>query len=602
MASQDRPLLAAADGSWPQETEFDWNMEIDPFARVDLEEQMASPDPAFSFLVDTGDSVTDIPADALEQSHDFGETGSLKARLGGDSVARSAMDLKPGHSTTFIGYSNESDPFALDHFPYDKEDELDFFRVTYKRFTQYESGQELTRNPPVHFLQSQTETAVEARKTINECLPKLDGRAELEAIVDNAAGAALVKLFIKFVYPALPIISRTLVLQNIERFVAGAPTGLLAGIYALSLPFAPWDDTLCLSNAYSKPSMDALWKVTYTCLQRELHFPHLSCVQIYLLLLNHFQFDSVSVETPFIWSTAAAMLAMAQSLGLNIDPNGWNLPDWEIRLRRRLWWAVLVETTWRSVTHGRASMIRHDDWDVSSLTSSDFALEDDLKSVCDMSDQSPQYFIRLCSLTLIADGICRRFFTLRAVSQPASLNALIAQARDFRQELLDWYENLPECLQLHTAKDSVSPEDPVESHAPLYIAYYTTHILLFRALLRPILQRNSDLSELQGSVSAILSASRSLIQTMMKFICSLDARHQSAFWPAYTRHCFSYPGLFCFMLSKQVVEQDMQDHDRSLLERWRKMLRTRVQSWPLLRFSIVKIDAIYWRGVQKSTS
>jgi hypothetical protein len=187
MASQDRPLLAAADGSWPQETEFDWNMEIDPFARVELGEQMASPDPAFSFLVDSGDSVTDIPADALEQSHDFGETGSLKARLGGDSVARSAMDLKPGHSTTFIGYSNESDPFALDHFPYDKEDELDFFRVTYKRFTQYESGQELTRNPPVHFLQSQTETAVEARKTINECLPKLDG---------NAAGAALVKLYV----------------------------------------------------------------------------------------------------------------------------------------------------------------------------------------------------------------------------------------------------------------------------------------------------------------------------------------------------------------------------------------------------------------------
>jgi|SRR5688572_30795639 hypothetical protein len=192
--------------------------------------------------------------------------------------------------------------------------------------------------------------------------------------------------------------------------------------------------------------------------------------------------------------------------------------------------------------------------------------------------------------------------TLRAVSRQHSLDTLISQARGFRQELLDWLEKLPECLQLHTTKDMVSPEDPIESHAPLYIAYYTTHILLFRALLRPILQRDEESSALEGSVSAILQASRSLIRTVMKFICSLDARHQSAFWPAYTRHCFSYPGLFCFMLSKQKAEPHMEGDDHKLLETWRKMLRTRVSSWPLLRFAIVKIDAIYWRGVQRPTS
>jgi hypothetical protein len=146
----------------------------------------------------------------------------------------------------------------------------------------------------------------------------------------EATAADQLTRYFRFVFPALPILSRSLVLRDVAKFVAEAPTGLLAGIYALSLPFAPWDETLCLSNAYAKPSVDSLWKISYTSLQREMHFPHLSCIQIYLLLQNHFQFDSVSVETPFVWSTAASMLAMAQSLGLHTDPAGWHLPPWEI--------------------------------------------------------------------------------------------------------------------------------------------------------------------------------------------------------------------------------------------------------------------------------
>lgn len=191
--------------------------------------------------------------------------------------------------------------------------------------------------------------------------------------------------------------------------MASAPTGLLAGIYALASKFAPWDDTLCLHNAYSEPSIEALWQICYTCLQRELQFPQLSTIQTFLLLLNHVPFDSVSVENPFAWSMAASMLAMAQSLGLPSDPSDWNLPPSEIRLRRRLWWAVVVEHTWRSITHGRSSMIREDDWDVSPLTADDFIIEPHAGPPNQGYDLSPEYFIQLSSLTLVADQICRQF-------------------------------------------------------------------------------------------------------------------------------------------------------------------------------------------------
>lgn len=303
---------------------------------------------------------------------------------------------RPSHSTTFIGYSNESDPFALESFPYDKDGEVDFFRVTYRKI-----GPTDGPSYPLHFLHSQTGTATESRKIVDECLPDLDDRTHLEKLVDVDNGVALVRLFLRFVFPSLPILSRSVILQDVETFVKEGPTGLLAGIYALSLPFAAWDESLCLHNAYSPPNVTDLWKITHTNLQRQLQFPSLVTVQTYLVLLNYLPFDPVSVENPFAWSMAGAMLAMAQSLGLNADPSGWNLPAWEIRLRRRLWWSVVVEHTWRAITHGRASMLREDDWDVSELSSDDFAFDE--------KQSSPAYFINLCSLTLIADQICRKF-------------------------------------------------------------------------------------------------------------------------------------------------------------------------------------------------
>ena len=46
----------------------------------------------------------------------------------------------------------------------------------------------------LHFLQSQTGIAVEARRIIDECMSSSDDRANLEKFVDKNAGVALVKL------------------------------------------------------------------------------------------------------------------------------------------------------------------------------------------------------------------------------------------------------------------------------------------------------------------------------------------------------------------------------------------------------------------------
>lgn len=173
-----------------------------------------------------------------------------------------------------------------------------------------------------------------------------------------------------------------------------------------------------------------------------------------------------------------------------------------------------------------------------------------------------------------------------------ALETLIEQARGPRHQLIDWRENLPESLDIQYARDD---DDSVKSHGALYATYFTTHILVLRALLRPIISSHMNLDHLQPLVGTVLQSSRELMQTVIKFIRDLDARHQSAFWPSYTRHCLCYPGLFCYMLCSQQREPHMASFDRCLLATWRKTLRTRVQSWPLLRFAMVKVDAIYWK-------
>lgn len=200
-----------------------------------------------------------------------------------------------------------------------------------------------------------------------------------------------------------------MVLRDEQEFVKTAPVGLLAAIYAVALPFTAWDEQLCLNNAYSKPNASTLWQISYTCLQREMQFPQLSTIQLFILLLNHTPFDPVSVESPFMWSLASSMLAMAQSLGLNIDPTGWRLPAWEIRLRRRLWWSVVVEHSWRAITHGRTSLLHPGTWNVKPLRLEDFVMDSTFGSKAQENQHSPDYIMWLCSLTGIANDICWQF-------------------------------------------------------------------------------------------------------------------------------------------------------------------------------------------------
>lgn len=44
--------------------------------------------------------------------------------------------------------------------------------------------------------------------------------------------------------------------------------------------------------------------------------------------------------------TSGRTVALANSLGLNRDPETWKLSSWEKTMRIRLWWGTLIHDRW----------------------------------------------------------------------------------------------------------------------------------------------------------------------------------------------------------------------------------------------------------------
>ena len=181
---------------------------------------------------------------------------------------------------------------------------------------------------------------------------------------------------------------------------------------------------------------------------QEIHTPHLSVLQAYLLYLQRLPVGSQSAlaDSPFWWSCLGSTVGLASSLGLHLEPRPWGIPAWEKRLRRRLWWAVYVEDKWRSLLIGRPPFVDREEWDVQILDENDFVIDGQ-----DESLENGATFRSFTKLAIIADDIHQTFYTLRASQRMCEdFRISINAARPIREELQAWYASLPESLRKNT--------------------------------------------------------------------------------------------------------------------------------------------------------
>ena len=148
--------------------------------------------------------------------------------------------------------------------------------------------------------------------------------------------------------------------------------------------------------------------------------------------------------------------------------------------------------------------------------------------------------------------------------------------------------SLKQCLWYIHADQGDNADKSPQSHSSLYIDHFKAHMLILCH--PPPIVDNTQLDHVQSSVATVLQASPWPMHTIVKFVRGLVASG-----PPTRGIASATPGCLGYMLCLQKKEPNMLAYDQGLLAAWRTMLRTRVQSWPLLRFAVVKVDVLFWK-------
>ncbi|CAK7221019.1 hypothetical protein SBRCBS47491_004384 [Sporothrix bragantina] len=533
-----------------------------------------------------------------------------------------SLESHQGHSHQLLGLSGESDPYFLRHYVYNKHDTYRMFRLHFRKVVDdalvpgpappAENPENLRPMPsspmPVQFViadeaiwandvhsiegifngssTEDTDTALLKKLVPPELAVRL---LKLPAANDNTndktasgqlnpAPEAHVEGW-QFQHP------------NTNARPDGAlsfPVGLRCAVYALAAPFAFLDDQLSVSRGYREGSTDELWTIAHRSFQRASRLSHLSSLQLCLLLLQQPPQSHVAAEPPSFWALSCTSLAIAESLGLGLDPANWRLPRSEVILRRRLWWLTHTTHVWNAIVFGRPSHIHKDDWDVAPLR------PDDFEGGEGGSAEQVAICIAECELGLIAADNS----TLRGTrGEPPTLSSLLALAQPLRTRIDSWRQTLP--LLSKSASDLTDVE--FENGVALRLSHLTLELLIFRALLRPLtIQAIRAISPSDSSrepISAIFDNGYNCANAVAGMVSSLQAKHFANFWPLYVRHQLCYVAPFLLMNLAQSPTDPMAARSLALLDHWRRTLRIVARAWPLARLAAMRLDAITWKGI-----
>jgi hypothetical protein len=281
------------------------------------------------------------------------------------------------------------------------------------------------------------------------------------------------------------------------------------------------------------PNVAVLEKLADRAMAQDMRRPKLSTLEAGLLLLQRHRSyeDASSCTHPFASRLFTAQLvAMAQELGVHIDCSSWNIPTWEIGLRRRLGWALYMQDRWGACAHGRPFLIQDNDWDVKMCDDSDYPELDD-----DADDTRPDgdsgiatgwdIFLKHIELTRIMSEVHETFYSGAATRAGGTWDqkgilAAVDMAKPLIHRLRVWYENLPQHLGMATTKSR-----GLCANGAIHLAYMSVEISLYRALVRNITPDTpADLHQ------SLRSAAQRKVQDVVSLMESLRPEHTAAFW------------------------------------------------------------------------
>lgn len=558
-------------------------------------------------------------------------------------TTQGSLEVLPDAFSFYIGPTGVSDALLLQREPYGaggvapaSVKGLQYRRVAQPAGTETRSdtlNESVGESGPVLF-------GITDHALLHKAEPKPDATASKHAwstlwqMVDAATAWSLMQLYTRFVDPYFPIISPHQLPTSPDELMSPSSSSsgksrmslaLLTAMCAAALPFVVHDRSL-YALLLRPLSSDELYRLCWLGVTQELHGPTLSTLQACLLLQQRLPTNLYLHDTAFSWSLMATAVSVGQTMGLHRDPTGWTaVPAWERRLRRRLWWTLWTTETWVALARG---MPRHlgrtdddEDTDVQPLGREDMVAGDTLSwndgassdnNVNTGATRRQPYLLHLVSLTTILADIQRAYYTLRAMRRTSRhLARAMAVGRPLHARLQAWRDALPDGLRFRSrpsrltinsiltnkhqdecGADSSSggnrasmpnnveqPPQYLDGNASLHLSYLVTHMMLFRALLRPLddgggQQGGSEGNSPAGTSNSIANGNGNSTDTcgdsadtddgarnqavtrgallcvreFVEFVESLTPTHWNAFWHGWSRANFAMAGSFIVYL------------------------------------------------------
>ncbi|TEA11242.1 putative transcriptional regulatory protein [Colletotrichum sidae] len=486
---------------------------------------------------------------------------SLKTVTG--SVADA--DYANGANPQFMGLTSDMDPLLLSHYRFDERGMFGFKELAIHSL----------QDAPVphHFLVSKQSLFRRRREEAGLDIHRTEAQQQLEEVISPDMGARLIKLFFQVVQPRWPIMSETQILDT-----PSAAAYLLAAVYAISLPFAVHDDRLSVDVAYDKPPYPALSRIISSCLEHETHSPSISVAQTLLLLVLRPSSDPMVADASYRWDLMGKLVSCATTLGLHLDAASWAIPSWQRSQRRRMSFLIFAVDKWLACSLGRPPFIHSDNWSVTSLDRGNFA-------DAGLQPRDQDQLIDYSRTTEVLNAVLSKLYSLRAISK---LSTHPSETLAITQPILGDIDN--------------NVDDSESISAFLHLSRFYVQLMVLRAELRPWLTHkpmSDHRTEALTSIGPQSTREKVKICTsaLSEAIRNLSPDADVAFWPAWSQFMFSS---ICFTLMTMAVTSPTPEEASawiSDLQATRRVLRLKAASFPFLRLGLLRIDALFWRGI-----
>ncbi|KAH7204643.1 fungal-specific transcription factor domain-containing protein [Fusarium oxysporum] len=534
-----------------------------------FEQDMVSPTGTGTFPDINIDFLQDLDIDGPEYQFMFQTPDNDPPSTAAESTDGSYSKIYPlldGHENLHpetLGLSGDMDPYLLQRYQSDEHGTFKFKQLAIRS---------VNNNPPVQFLLSQPSLFAQSRKEAGHTGASISSqRAELERAVSQNMGKRLISLYNRFIAPHYPIFST----ESPPDPATSAPC-LLAAIYSIALPFAMYDDQLCIDMAYDSPDAEDLAVLINTAVDFDIHSPNLATVQTLFLLIARPSSNPLVSDASYRWTTMGTLVSVATNIGLHLDPSLWNIPSAQIAARRRLSVFIYALDKWLAAALGRPPHINRENWLVDELSTQDEHA----------SGLGPSQWADIMDFSALTSSLASTLDRLYLIQRPEEMQATVLELSKTLE-----YRKTDGARSADLSNDKSMPGLSIK------LGYYYTQLLILRAAVHaqnshPSASNTSDQWSPRKSLKTVL-------EQYSDFLKSLKSDETAEHWPPWCQSAFSS---LCFAMLFMLVSAATYEEALSwmkLLQATRRQMRLKANAFVIIRLGLLRMDAIFWRGVDQ---